>query len=179
MRTAICDAVLSGRDTEPLRMRFTIALNTARDQIHGAAIILANTTINLAGQIGHAVLTNPQLRGIGVNPAQLIDIALCRDGGSWPSAVRRVWHRGSSVIPDRDRPIYPRTSQSPYSARSPGRRSPMHDRRIRQPGTREGSHLLPSSGHTPGPLIQTLTQFRKHRNRTVDLRSIPDPSRPL
>jgi hypothetical protein len=56
LRTAIADATLTQPGTPPDRGSFTIALNTARDQIIHAAGIIATTTIDLTGTIGRAVL---------------------------------------------------------------------------------------------------------------------------
>jgi hypothetical protein len=61
LRTAIADATLTttkaGRPgTPPDRGSFTIALNTARDQIIHAAGVIADTTIDLIGTIGRAIL---------------------------------------------------------------------------------------------------------------------------
>jgi hypothetical protein len=56
LRTAIADATLTQPGTPPDRGSFTIALNTARDQIIHAAGIIAGTTIDLTGTIGRAVL---------------------------------------------------------------------------------------------------------------------------
>ena len=58
LRTAIADATLTHPATPPDRGSFTIALNTARDQIIHAANVIAATTIDLIGKIGHAVLAN-------------------------------------------------------------------------------------------------------------------------
>lgn len=55
LRTAVADAT-STADTVADRASFTIALNTARDQIILAAGIIADTTIDLVGKIGQAVL---------------------------------------------------------------------------------------------------------------------------
>jgi hypothetical protein len=60
LRTAMADAVLHRPDLDPDRASFTIALNTARDQITRAAgIITATTTdrIDLIGRIGTAILS--------------------------------------------------------------------------------------------------------------------------
>jgi hypothetical protein len=43
---------------DPDRASFTVALNTARDQLIQAAGVIASTTIDLAGKIGRAVLNN-------------------------------------------------------------------------------------------------------------------------
>lgn len=57
IRIAITDAAdTAGAD--PDRASFTIALNTARDQITQAAAVLAEETIDLIGTIGRHVLDN-------------------------------------------------------------------------------------------------------------------------
>lgn len=56
LRTAMADAVLHRPDLDPDRASFTIALNTARDQIIRAAGIITGTTIDLTGRIGTALL---------------------------------------------------------------------------------------------------------------------------
>jgi hypothetical protein len=58
LRTAITDAVDTRPGTDPDRASFTTALNTARNQLINAANTIAGTTIDLAGAIGRAVLTN-------------------------------------------------------------------------------------------------------------------------
>jgi hypothetical protein len=58
LRTAIADAVSTVPGTNPDRASFTIALNTARDQVILAAGVIAGTSIDLAGQIGRLVLAN-------------------------------------------------------------------------------------------------------------------------
>ncbi|MFI5842746.1 IS4 family transposase [Catenuloplanes sp. NPDC051500] len=56
-------AMASATDSDPAinadRASFTIALNTARDQVIHAAGIIAGTTIDLVGKIGRAVLHHP------------------------------------------------------------------------------------------------------------------------
>jgi len=56
LRTAIADATLTRPDTPPDRGGFTVALHAARDQVVQAAGVIAETTIDLAGRIGRAVL---------------------------------------------------------------------------------------------------------------------------
>ncbi|MGW8358540.1 IS4 family transposase [Streptomyces wedmorensis] len=53
IRIAIADATT---DTDPDRASFSIALQTARDQVVQAANVVAGTTIDLVGAIGRAVL---------------------------------------------------------------------------------------------------------------------------
>jgi hypothetical protein len=56
LRIAITDATLPYPDVDPDRASFTIALNTARDQLVAAAGVIADTVIDLVGAIGHHVL---------------------------------------------------------------------------------------------------------------------------
>jgi hypothetical protein len=56
LRTAMSDAVLHRPGIDPDRAAFTIALNTARDQIICAAGIISRTQTDLVGRIGTAVL---------------------------------------------------------------------------------------------------------------------------
>jgi hypothetical protein len=56
LRIAIADAVLARPDIDPDRGSFTVALNTARDQLTAAAGVIADTVIDLVGVIGRAVL---------------------------------------------------------------------------------------------------------------------------
>jgi len=54
----VADAIESVPGTDPDRASFTIALETARDQVIQAANIIAATVIDLAGTIGRRVLDN-------------------------------------------------------------------------------------------------------------------------
>jgi hypothetical protein len=58
LRTAMTDATDSQPGTDPDRASFTTALNTARNQIIQAAGVIADTTIDLVGAIGRAVLAH-------------------------------------------------------------------------------------------------------------------------
>jgi hypothetical protein len=58
LRTAIADATITVPGTDPDRASFTIALNTARDQVILAAGVIAGTSIDLAGRIGSLVLAS-------------------------------------------------------------------------------------------------------------------------
>jgi hypothetical protein len=59
LRTAMADATWADPAITDDRASFTIALNTARDQIIHAAGIITDTTIDLLGRIGRAVLADP------------------------------------------------------------------------------------------------------------------------
>ena len=56
LRIAICDATIGRPDVDPDRGSFTVALNTAREQVIRAAGIIAETPIDLIGAIGRQVL---------------------------------------------------------------------------------------------------------------------------
>jgi hypothetical protein len=56
IRTAIADATATVPGTDPDRASFSTALQTARDQVIQAAGVIADTTINLVGAIGRAIL---------------------------------------------------------------------------------------------------------------------------
>lgn len=56
LRIAIADTCLVIGDVAPDRLSFTIALTAARDAIHNAATVLAETGTDLTGRIGRTVL---------------------------------------------------------------------------------------------------------------------------
>lgn len=56
LRIAITDAVLAHPDLDPDRGSFTVALNTAREQLVLAAGVITDTVIDLIGTIGSSVL---------------------------------------------------------------------------------------------------------------------------
>jgi hypothetical protein len=56
LRTAMADATATRPDIDPDRASFTIAYQTARDQLIQAANVLADTVIDLVGTIGRHVL---------------------------------------------------------------------------------------------------------------------------
>ncbi len=58
IRTAIADASRAVPGADPDRASFSIALQTARDQVVQAAGVIADTVIDLVGTIGRAVLNN-------------------------------------------------------------------------------------------------------------------------
>lgn len=59
LRTAMADATLARPDIRPDRLSFSIALHAARDQVIHAATAIADTTIDLIGRIGAAILSQP------------------------------------------------------------------------------------------------------------------------
>ena len=58
LRLAMADATGTRPDIDPDRASFSIALNTARDLVIQAAGVIADTTIDLVGTIGHRVLAD-------------------------------------------------------------------------------------------------------------------------
>jgi hypothetical protein len=56
LRTAMADATATRLDVDPDRASFTVALNTARDQLVKAADVMADTAVDLVGTIGRHVL---------------------------------------------------------------------------------------------------------------------------
>ncbi|WP_255354827.1 IS4 family transposase [Frankia sp. R43] len=62
LRTAITDGVTTAApDLDPDRASFSIALNTARDQVIQAAGVIEDGHVDLVGAIGRAVLARPML----------------------------------------------------------------------------------------------------------------------
>jgi hypothetical protein len=59
LRLAMADATTGHPTVSPDRASFTIALQTARDQLIHAAGVIADTTIDLVGKIGRTILANP------------------------------------------------------------------------------------------------------------------------
>lgn len=59
LRLAIADATLAAPGLDPDRASFTLALETARDQLIHAAGVIADSAIDLVGAIGRAVLARP------------------------------------------------------------------------------------------------------------------------
>lgn len=69
IRIAIADATLAIPGTDPDRASFSIALQTARDQLIQAAGVIADTVIDLVGAIGRAVLDHPMpARRLRISP---------------------------------------------------------------------------------------------------------------
>jgi hypothetical protein len=59
IRIAIADATGTLPDADPDRASFSVALQTARDQVIQAAGVIADTVVDLIGAIGRAVLDRP------------------------------------------------------------------------------------------------------------------------
>ncbi|MDP7733023.1 transposase [Mycobacterium sp. TY813] len=59
LRIAIADTSLANPTISPDRLSFTVALHAARDQVVHAAAAITETTTDLIGRIGAAVLNQP------------------------------------------------------------------------------------------------------------------------
>jgi hypothetical protein len=69
IRIAIADATATVPGADPDRASFSIALQTARDQVVQAAGVIADTVVDLLGAIGRAVLSQPMTaRRLRVSP---------------------------------------------------------------------------------------------------------------
>jgi transposase IS4-like protein/DDE family transposase len=94
LRTAMADATSTRPGTDPGRASFTIAWQTARDQLTCAAGIIAGTTIDLAGTIGRHVLA-------GLLPARRLRVS--------PRIVKRAISKYQARGPGIDRTSYKAT----------------------------------------------------------------------
>ena len=94
LRTAMADATACMPGTDPDRASFTIAWQTARDQLIQAAGIIAGTVIDLTGTIGRHVLA-------GLLPARRLRVS--------PRIVKRAISKYQARGPDIDRTSYKAT----------------------------------------------------------------------
>ncbi|HEX6359173.1 IS4 family transposase [Actinophytocola sp.] len=94
LRTAMADATTTQPDTDPDRASFTIAYQTARDQVIQATNVIADTTIDLAGTIGRHVLAN-------LMPARRLRVC--------PRIVKRAISKYQARGPNIDRNSYKAT----------------------------------------------------------------------
>lgn len=94
LRTAMADATASVPGTDPDRASFTIAWQTARDQLIQAAGIIASTVIDLIGTIGRHVLA-------GLLPPRRLRVS--------PRIVKRAISKYQARGPDIDRASYKAT----------------------------------------------------------------------
>ncbi|MGH3124056.1 MAG: IS4 family transposase [Streptosporangiaceae bacterium] len=94
LRTAMADATACMPGTDPDRASFTIAWQTARDQLIQAAGITASTIIDLAGSIGQHVLA-------GLLPARRLRVS--------PRIVKRAISKYQARGPGIDRASYKAT----------------------------------------------------------------------
>lgn len=92
LRIAISDATLSHPGLDPDRGSFTIALNTARDQLAAAAGVIADTVIDLVGEIGRQVLDQLMpARRLRTNP-RVVKRAISK----YVASSKKGRHRGPS-----------------------------------------------------------------------------------
>jgi hypothetical protein len=91
LRIAITDAIEAAGGIDPDRGSFTIALNAARDLITQAANIIADTIIDLIGEIGRRVLDNllPDRR-LRVSP-RIVKRAISKYQARGPNINRRSY----------------------------------------------------------------------------------------
>lgn len=94
LRTAMADATGTQPDIDPDRASFTIAYQTARDQLIQAANVIAGTVIDLVGTIGRHVLAN-------LMPARRLRIC--------PRIVKRAISKYQARGPTIDRTSYKAT----------------------------------------------------------------------
>src|SRR5699024_2292918 len=88
------DAILDRVDIDPDRVSFTTALHAARDQIIQASGAIAETTIDLVGRIGAAVLA---------------DLLPPRRTRTRPRVIKRAISKYRAKGRDVDRRTYPAT----------------------------------------------------------------------
>jgi Insertion element 4 transposase N-terminal/Transposase DDE domain len=94
LRTAMADATIIQPGIDPDRASFTIAHQTARDQLIQAANVIADTAIDLAGTIGRHVLAN-------LMPARRLRVC--------PRIVKRAISKYQARGPNIDRTSYKAT----------------------------------------------------------------------
>jgi hypothetical protein len=94
LRTAMADATSTRPGTDPDRASFTIAYQTARDQLIQAANVIAGTVIDLVGTIGRHVLAH-------LMPARRLRIC--------PRIVKRAISKYQARGPNIDRTSYQAT----------------------------------------------------------------------
>jgi hypothetical protein len=94
LRTAMTDATNTQPDTDPDRASFTIAYQTARDQVIQAANVIAGTVIDLIGTIGRHVLAD-------LLPARRLRVC--------PRIVKRAISKYQARGPNIDRTSYKAT----------------------------------------------------------------------
>ena len=97
LRTAMTDATTHDPGLDPDRASFTIALNSARDQVVQAAGVIADTVIDLIGKIGRLVLDNllPERR-LRVN-ARTVKRAISKYNARGPNIDRRTYQATISM----------------------------------------------------------------------------------
>ncbi|WP_260723845.1 IS4 family transposase [Dactylosporangium roseum] len=97
LRTAMTDATNSDTAVDPDRASFTIALHAARDQIVHAAGVIADTVIDLVGNIGRLVLNDllPERR-LRVN-ARTVKRAISKYNARGPNIDRRTYQATISL----------------------------------------------------------------------------------
>jgi hypothetical protein len=97
LRLAMADATSTQPGIDPDRASFTVALNTARDQLIQAAGVIATTSIDLAGKIGRAVLDNLLAdRRLRVSP-RVVKRAISKYNARGPTINRTSYKATQSI----------------------------------------------------------------------------------
>jgi hypothetical protein len=105
LRTAIADAAATVPGTDPDRASFTVALNTARDQVILAAGVTAGPVTDLAGTIGRLVLASLMpSRRLRVSP-RVVKRAISKYNAK--GKVDRTTYKATIAITIRPAPLTP------------------------------------------------------------------------
>ena len=97
LRTAMADATATQPDTDPDRASFTIAWQTARDQVIQAANVIADTAIDLVGTIGrHVLAALLPTRRVRVSP-RIVKRAISKYQARGP-AIDRITYKATIGI---------------------------------------------------------------------------------
>jgi hypothetical protein len=97
LRIAITDAIEATSGIDPDRGSFTIALNAARDLLTQAANVIAETVIDLTGDIGRRVLANLMpSRRLRVSP-RIVKRAISKYPAKGPNINRRSYNATLSI----------------------------------------------------------------------------------
>jgi hypothetical protein len=98
LRLAMADATSTQPDVDPDRASFTVALQTARDQLVKATGVLAATAIDLVGTIGRHVLDNllPDRR-LRVAP-RIVKRAISKYNARGPNINRTSYKATLSIV---------------------------------------------------------------------------------
>jgi Transposase DDE domain len=116
LRTAMADATSTRSDVDPDRASFTIAWQTARDQVTRAADVIASTVIDLVGTIGrHVLATLLPDRRLRVCP-RIVKRAISKYQARGPNIDRTSYKATVSI--DLLKPADPSRSPQPLRRRS-------------------------------------------------------------
>ncbi|TQS44114.1 IS4 family transposase [Cryptosporangium phraense] len=113
IRTAMTDATNSVPDLDPDRAGFTTALHAARDQVIHAAGVIADTTIDLVGAIGRAILADLLPDRRPRTNARTVKRAISKYNARGPHIDRRTYPTTVTidVLTGTDKPDQPLTTR--------------------------------------------------------------------